>query len=514
MIASEETEPAPVSTTEPQVVPPANFGAKARSAVIWNTGFNLFRDLLQFCVMLVLVRLLAPAAYGQFSLVTSIIGILSIFGFNNFVAHTLQLRHDSEVDYQLHFTMGGAMQLAMFGLTNVVAAALHWFPAYASVAQAVHVMSITFLLEWPCELRRKMIERSFDWRRLRLLHGVGLVMNAILAITMARMGAGVYALLVPGLVVTLPFTYDLFVRERWTPRWSWSWEKYRKTFRFGVARMGSGLTLYGKQLLESGMFVAVLGFSSLGILTRSFGLAQMFCLKFASQLMYAIYPMLTRLDTDTGGAARIGGMVLRLVAWTVFPVAICFGVLAEPVVRTVYGSRWAAVVPLLPWAMGWGAAASLTQASYTLLLARNQARRCLFADALFLVGTILALFVALPYGSRSYLAASTCAQVIVLVVVLTWLLRLSALTSKGLFFAFVPTLLACSIGAGVTFGAFRLAHQTATAFIGAVIWGTAFLMVYLVIIRAFFPKALTDLIRYFPARLVIARALVLPTATL
>ncbi|MEO5717675.1 MAG: oligosaccharide flippase family protein [Chthoniobacterales bacterium] len=483
---------------------------KARSAVIWNTGFNLFRDGIQFGVMLVLVRLLAPAAYGQFSLVTSIVGILSIFGFNNFIAHTLQIQHDSDVDYQLHFTMGGAMQLAMFALTNIVATALHWLPAYASVAPAVHVMSITFLLEWPCELRRKMIERSFDWRRLRILHAVGLVMNGIIAIIMAWMGAGVYALLVPGLAVTLPFIYDLFIRERWAPTWSWSVEKYRKAFRFGVARMGSGLTTYGKQLLESALFVSVLGFSSLGIMTRSVGLAQMFCLKFASQLMYAIYPMLTRLDTETGGAARIGGMILRLVAWTVFPVAICFGVLANPVVRTVYGGKWAAVVPLLPWAMGWGAAAALTQASYSLLLARNQARRCLFADALFLIGTVLALVVALPYGSRSYLAASTGAQAIVLVVVLTWLIRLSALTGKGLFFAFAPALVGCLLSGFVTFTAFELAQQSVAPFLAAVIWGLVFLTLYTLTIRVLFPRALTDLVRYFPARAVLGRALFLP----
>jgi O-antigen/teichoic acid export membrane protein len=54
-------------------------GQRARQAVYWNTGFNLFRDLLQFAVMLVLVRILSPDAYGQFGLVTSIIGFISVF---------------------------------------------------------------------------------------------------------------------------------------------------------------------------------------------------------------------------------------------------------------------------------------------------------------------------------------------------------------------------------------------------------------------------------------------------
>ena len=131
----------------------------AQAAVIWNTGFNLFRDLLQFAVMLVLVRLLDARAYGQFSLVTSIIGFISIFSFNNFIAYTLQVQTEEETHYQEHFTAGAVLQIGMFLLTNFIAVCVRWIPAYSSIAPLLHVMSVTFLFEWPCELRRKMIER-------------------------------------------------------------------------------------------------------------------------------------------------------------------------------------------------------------------------------------------------------------------------------------------------------------------------------------------------------------------
>jgi O-antigen/teichoic acid export membrane protein len=69
-------------------------GQKARAAVVWNAGFNIFRDLVQFVVMLVLVRALAPTAYGEFGFVTSIIGFISVFAFNNFIGYTLQVKND------------------------------------------------------------------------------------------------------------------------------------------------------------------------------------------------------------------------------------------------------------------------------------------------------------------------------------------------------------------------------------------------------------------------------------
>lgn len=205
----------------------ADLRATAQAAVIWNTGFNLFRDLLQFVVMLVLVRLLDASAYGQFSLVTSIVGFISIFSFNNFIAYTLQVQTEEETHYQEHFTAGALLQIGMFLLTNFIALCVRWIPAYSSIAPLLHVMSVTFLFEWPCELRRKMIERTFDWRRLRLVHAIGLSINAVLAIVLGWMGAGVYALLIPGMAVTWPFIYDLFISVHWRPNWSWSWELYK-----------------------------------------------------------------------------------------------------------------------------------------------------------------------------------------------------------------------------------------------------------------------------------------------
>jgi O-antigen/teichoic acid export membrane protein len=397
----------------------------------------------------------------------------------------------------------------MFLVTNVTALILRWLPPYAPVAPLLHVLSLTFLLEWPCELRRKMLERAFDWRRLRLIHAVGLILNAALAVALALAGAGVYALVVPGLAVTLPFIFDLFVTERWRPSWEWSWEKYRPAWNFGVTRIGSGLTVYGKQLLEAAALAAALGFSSLGILTRSIGLAQIFCQKFSTQLMYAIYPILTRSTGVAGGRADV--LILQLVAWAVVPVAICFGVVSGPLVQTVYGPKWMPVVPLLPWAMAWGVGASLTHAAYMLLLARQQARRCLSADIGFLVGTGIALAVALPYGTRAYLIASSCVQFAVLALVLHWLSGINVISRQGLFWALVPALAASAIAAGVAFTALALLRRDPDTLRTAAIWSVVFGLFYVIVLRLLFRRALEDLVRYFPARNFIARVLLLRT---
>ena len=487
-----------------------NIAQKARTAVAWNTAFNLFQDLLQFGTMLVLVRLLSPESYGEFGLSNSIIGFMSIFAFNNFVAYTLQVQRDSETHFQVHFTAGGVFQVTLFVLANIVALCLRWIPAYSPVAPLIHALSLTFLLEWPCELRRKMLERSLDWKRLRLLHGLGLLSSAGLSLALAWIGAGAFALLVPGMLVTVPFIVDLFVSHRWRPDWSWSWADYGPAMRFGLARLGSGLVGGGRRLLESGAITAVVGFAALGVLSRSVGFATMFCQRFASQLLYAIYPVLTRIEGEGGKAVRVATLVLRLVMWTVIPIAVTVSKLSEPIIRVVYGDRWSAVIPLLPWAMIWGALSAGAHAAYMLLLARQQARLCLIADLGGLVGTALGLWLALSQGTLQYLIAIVAVQALLLVYLLTALARVGAASVAGLASALLPP--ACSaVFSWVVLDTAQLAGGWGSpqTFLEALSWGAIYGLVYVLLLRIAFKRQLGELISYFPAGGLLGRVLML-----
>jgi PST family polysaccharide transporter len=494
---------------EPGVVEPPGIAATARSAVYWNTGFNLFRDALQFGLMLVLVRLVDRSAYGEFTLVTSIIGFVAVISFNNFLAYTLQVRTEAETHYQDHFTAGGAFQLAAFLATNLLAFVFARVPSFAPVAPLLHVMSVSFLLDWPVQLRCRMLERAFDWKRLRLLHATGLMGSSALAIVMAANGANAYALLVPGLFVPLPFIVELFVVQRWRPTWAWSWQRYRPAWKFGLSRTASGVLVTSRQLTESIALAAVLGFSGFGIYNRAVALAIMFCVKFATQLMTAIYPVLTRIGAQHHRAGAAGDLVLRLVWWSVVPIGTLFGLFAEPVVRAVYGEKWLPITPLLPWTMALGALMATAHAGYMLLLANQQAKKCLIADAVALAGTGLALAVALNQRTVGYIIALTIVQGILVCILAGWLLKSKAVTPPGIRAAFLPALVAATVAAGLVLTV-RAMSGTMFVNVGATAaLGIGALLVYVAALRVLFRGPLVELVRYFPAQKIVNGLLVL-----
>ena len=480
----------------------------AKSAVLWNASFNLLREvLLRVGSIVIFRRLLDPADYGVFDFVNSVVGFLGLFAFNNFVAHTVQVREEKEVHWQAHFTAGGFFQLAMCGVVNLVAFALRWWPQFAEFAPYLHAMSLLFLFDWPCEFRRKMLERAFDWPRLRVLHALALGVAFLVQLNLALAGGHAYALLLPVFVMSLPFAYDLFVRVRWRPDWSWSWKDYQPAWRFGWTRVASGVAFSGRRLVERGVIVAVLGKSQLGILGGALGLAQVICQGFAEQLLAAIYPVLTRVSAESQNLARVNALVLRIVVWVTVPLAVVASALAGPLLLAAYGVKWAETIPLLPPAMLAGVAIAVGQAANNLLLAQNKLRECLIADGLVLVGTVATLWLLLPLGLKNYLFGVAASQFVVLVLMLVWLVRGNLLKWNGVAAAFWPSLLAAALAYLGCEGLVKISGADAARFGVAGVYGMVFALSYLMVLRVGFRKQLVELLAYVPQSKVIRRVL-------
>jgi O-antigen/teichoic acid export membrane protein len=350
-------------------------------------------------------------------------------------------------------------------------------------------MSVLFLLDLPAEFRVKMLERDLDWRRLRLLQAVGFVAGGVVSIGLALAGAGVLALLLPTLLVPLPFIFDLFVRAKFRPSWAFSWHRFQPAWRFGWARIATVSFVAVATLVEATWLASALGFALLGIFGRATGLAQLVCGRIAGLLALSIYPVLTRLTPDTDSFRRASAMYLRSIGWSVIPLAAMISLLAGPIIDVIYGRNWTGAIPLVPLAMGAAAIAALVQTTYTLLLAHGRQGQCLVADAWRLTGTLLALALWLPLGARAYLAALCGLHLVSLAMVAVFLWRGRGISARALAHAIVPPL-AC----------------TALAWIGAplvagdsvVLQAIAFGLMYMASLRLLFASPFAELVNYLP----------------
>lgn len=486
-----------------------NLRQKAREALLWGAGFRILRDLTQFGLMLVLVRLLSPEDYGRYGLVTSIIGFAGLLSARTFLAHILQVQRDEEVRAQDHFTAGLMLQGALFLATNLLALGLRLSDTYRPVSSLLHVASLIFLVELPGEFHSKIIERGMDFRRLRLLNIAGIGLSAACALVLAVAGAGVYALVIPPLLLPVPFGIDLFLRSRFRPTLTFDRHRYLPAWRFGLARAASGGMNGTRDLAQSSLLVRFFGYGALGLFGRAVGVGNVACASLAWQFVSYVYPLLSRQEPASPTFRRGGDLLLRGVLWFALPMVVGLGLHASAVVRILYGERWLAVVPLLPAALFENAVRAGAMTCYMILLAANRYRHCLAQDALMLVLALVALAVARAGGAARYLVMLGSAEALGGMLMLTWALRQRLLSAGGLVTAFVPATVGVAAGLLAALGV-RAAAPALPEFAAIATTGTAFAALYLLAIRLCFRGQLAELLAYVPGGSAACRLLALP----
>ena len=482
-------------------------GSSAKQAVMWSAGLNFARDLLQFVQMLVLARMISPTAYGEVGLATALIGVLSVLSFESSVRHILQLRDDDAVDYDLHFTAGLVVNGLLFLASNLLAIGVRFVPRYASLAPLVHCLSLTFLLSVPVEIRTRMLERAHDWKRLRVLQLMRLVLSVSGGIAMAVAGAGVYALVLPGIVSVAVMPIDLFVILGWRYHWKWEPVAYADAMRFGLSRVAANALNSGRALLKNYLVAQFFSIATLGVVGRADGLGNLLCGRIGDELGNALYPIITRAEGGSARFRRIASLVLRSVAWVIIPVGTFASIEASSLVHVAYGSKWNEVIPILPLAMAAAVTVGIGATVYRLLLANNQTRLCLRSDGVVSMVAVVAMPLLAPVGLVAFLSGLIAIGFVSAGILLTLLVR-----TRGLNAADLPSTLTAPIlgviAGGIPVSAARLLMPEGTwpvvqILLSAPLFGVG----YLVVLRWGYSREFAELLDYLPVGVKLRRFL-------
>lgn len=473
-------------------------GHAARASLLWGGGFTLLRDVAQFGVMLILVRILSPTDYGTASLAQAMVGVASVISFNTFSGHALQKRNPNEVDWQAHFTAAAVINTALAMLVLTVAFAASFTTRYAQVALPLAALAVVFIIEVPGTLRHRMLESAHDWKRFRLLLLIGTLLGIGSGVLVALMGGGVWALIVQVPMLGVPAAIDLLIIHRFRPEWTWSWARWRETFRFGLDRIGSTLVGRGRALNEQVLFSSVYDLATLGIFTRATGLATLLAGRIGSVAMMSLVPVLTRAEAGSARFQRLADLVMRGVVWTTLPAAAFLGLATRDIVALLYGTQWGNVAQLLPLAAAAIGFGGIVAALSSLLVTNENSRASLSLDVAAGVSGIAVAVILVPFGAGAYLAGLSAHALVIAGAAILLLLRRNAITGSGVADAFMPALVA---GAAALSAAMALRYMIGASDLLLVRLAAdvlAFAAIYLVTLRLAFSQALLELLEVAP----------------
>lgn len=364
----------------------------AASGLRWIAYARIAIEVVLFATMVVLARMIPPAAFGIFAVVAITQELALMMPMEGIGGALVQRR---SIDRE-HLQGGLALSIAVSLLLAAITLALAVLVVGPLLGHQTEMLTIAttpyFLLGAVYAVPMAVLRRRLDFRLLSI---VDLSLNAARALaTLALAFAGLDApALVFGSMIGMAVALGLALAFAPVP-WPW-WRRkaVRDLLPYGGPAALATISWTGFRNGDYAIIGSVLGPAQAGLYWRSYQLAVEYQGKVANAVAQIAFPVLSR-TAGTEQLLALRQRMVRLLAVLVFPLLALLVLLAPDVIPWLFGPAWEpAVVPTQILVIG-GAATLAINACGSALMAAGRAKALLgygVAHFVVYVGAVLAV---------------------------------------------------------------------------------------------------------------------------
>ena len=321
-----------------------------RTAAVWAMVSQYASFAIQFATSVVLARwFITPDQLGLFSIAfaaITLVAFLQDFGVNRFITGERELTPEK---LSTAFTVsvvfaGGIAILALFAAGPI--AQFYGNPQMLPVAR---IIAASYLLVPLAIVPQAVCQRRMDFQSNAMIEVGSSLANAAVACTLAMKGHGALALAWGAFAQQAARMAVAQWRAGFMLPWPLRLSDTKPIFQLGgtnsVQAICGSITARAPELVIG----RLIDNAAVGLFARAAGLALQLRLLLAGAVTGVFYPAFRQVR-DRGDP--LGPPYLRVVAaytGITWPAMAGIALLAEPIIRLLYGPRWIAAAPLLAW---------------------------------------------------------------------------------------------------------------------------------------------------------------------
>ena len=313
---------------------------KTVRGTFWSAVDNIANQGVTFLVGLVLARLLTPHEYGLIGYIMILVAVFNSIVDSGFSNALIRKKDAGQTDYSTAFIFNLAVSLVMVAAMVLVAVPFSRFFKEPQLVPLVRVMSVIVVINALALIQRTRLVKSVDFKTQTKASLISSVSSGAVGLVMAFGGLGVWSLVGQQISRQLINTVCLWILNRWTPTWRFSWSSFRELFGFGWKLLVSGLidTVW-KEIyqLVIGKFYST---STLGQYTRGKQFSDIFSSNMTSIVQRVSYPVLSSIQDERERMKEGYRKIIRTTMLASFVLLFGLSAVAESLLTVLIGPRW------------------------------------------------------------------------------------------------------------------------------------------------------------------------------
>ncbi len=447
-VESADDEPEAPSPTPPEE---GRLGRHAvRGAAVTMTG-QLFKMAIQILSVVILARLLSPHDYGLLAMVTAVIGVTDIFrdfGLSSAAIQAPTLSREEQSNLFWLNTALGAVLTVLVWLSGPLLAAFYDRPELVPIT---HAMAFSFLINGMATQYRADLSRRMSFKRLAVADVVGALTGLILAVVLALLGTGYWALVAQQLTQATVMLLLVVIVARWLPRAYDRKVSVRRFLSFGWRLAGSQVVNYIGNNIDTVMLGLRVGASSLGLYNRAWQLIMTPLSQIRGPLNTVAVPVLSKLQNDDDRFQDYVAKGQMAIGYTIVAGLALVAGSAGALVDVLLGPSWQDATDVLRLLAVAGALTTLSYVGYWVYVTKGLVNHLLRYTFISAGIRVVSIVTGSNFGLLGIAAAVAIAPAIAWPLSLWWLSRRASIPIRRLWLGGVRIIVFCGAILAVTF---------------------------------------------------------------
>ena len=324
-----------------------NLGQRSLRAVVWSGADILFTHGLRFAVTVVLARLLAPEDFGAVAVLYLFLGLGSMFVDCGFGAALIQRQEVTRIDESTVFFFNLAVAAAAALLLAALSGQIANFFSLPILQPLACLMALNLFIGAFGSIHGTLLTKALDFRTQMKVNIIASVTSGTAAIILASRGFGVWSLALQMTVATTVSVILLWSWHQWRPNARFSFTSLRSLFSFGSYMLLSGLLDTIGSRIHTVFIGRIYSPRALAFFSRAENTQQLPATLLSAILSRVAFPVYSAAANDSARLARGVRRSLTTIMMINIPAMSGIALVADPLVRTVFGEKWAPSIPLL-----------------------------------------------------------------------------------------------------------------------------------------------------------------------
>lgn len=319
----------------------------ALRATLWSGGDALSRQGVQFVATLILARLLTPADFGLLAMLAVFVSVAAALADGGLTVALIQRTDIDPLDESTVFWCNLSLGCLLAVGLSAAAPLLALYFGEPRLRDIVSVMSTVIIARSLFAVHAARLSKRLNFKVQAISGGTAATVAGTAAIIMAVNGMGVWALVVQSVAMAVLNCLMLWWLSRWRPALKFSIESLKKLSGFSGYHLASTLMETAYAPICGVVVGKKFGASALGYYVTAENTRQLPASFVAMLVSRVALPMFSKAQNEQETMRRGLQLSNRVIMLCYAPIMVALIVLADPIVRLLYGDQWLlAVAPL------------------------------------------------------------------------------------------------------------------------------------------------------------------------